>query len=217
MPLSVLIADDHQLVRRSLQLMVKEILGFNAIVEFAGDGRQVLEKLKRNSYDLLLTDLNMPDTDDISFISAALALRPELKILIITVKPDNVFAARFLKAGAMGYVNKSEPEEVIYDAIRLVSQGRRYVSRAQAEWLALSLTGKHRESPFDKLSPREFEVMLLLLKGHGIMEVGEALSIKASTASSFRSRIFEKLEVKNLMALSRLAQQYQIFVEPGSG
>lgn len=213
MLLSVLIADDHQLVRRSLQLIVKEILGFNTQVEFAVSGRQVLEKLKTNNYDLMLTDLGMPETDDINFITTVLALKPELKILVITVKPDKVFAARFFKAGVMGYVNKSEPEEVLYQAIRIISQGKPYVSRAQAESITLSMTGKHLDSPFDKLSPREFDVALLLLKGHGIMEIGQALSIRASTASSFRCRIFEKLEVKNLLALNHLAQQYQIPLE----
>jgi two-component system invasion response regulator UvrY len=210
---SILIADDHQVVRKGLQLVVKEVLGFSTNVEFAGNGMEVIKKLKATKFDMLLTDLNMPETDALGLITDALSVSPELKILVITVKPDKIFATRFFKAGVMGYVNKSEPDEVIADAIRVISSGKRYVSQAQVEMFTNTVINNVAESPFDKLSNREFEVTMLLLKGFGAIEVANALSISASTASTFRCRVFEKLEVKNLIELNHLAQQHQVLAD----
>lgn len=210
MPHSILIADDHQLVRKGLQMVVREVLGFNTEIEFAENGRQVLEKVREKSFDLLITDLNMPETDELGLVPDVLAIRPKLHILVVTMKPDKVFATRFLRAGALGYVNKTEPDQVLAEAIQAVSQGRRYITRSQSEIFSNALLGNAANTPFDKLSKREFEVALLLLKGYGALEVANALSISASTASSFRCRVFDKLEIKNLLELNHLAQMYQI-------
>ncbi|MGV3602679.1 MAG: response regulator [Dyadobacter fermentans] len=210
MPLSILIADDHQLVRKGLQMVVKEVLGFNVIVEFAENGREVIDKVTAQEFDLLITDLNMPDTNELALIPDILGIRPKLRILVVTMKPDKVFAARFFRAGALGYVNKTEADEVLAEAIYTVSQGRRYISRSQSEIFSDALIGNTANTPFDKLSKREFEVALLLLKGYGALEVAKSLSISASTASSFRCRVFDKLEIKNLLELNHLAKLYQI-------
>ncbi|QHV97578.1 response regulator [Spirosoma endbachense] len=213
MAMSILIADDHQLVRKGLQLVVKEVLGFNTQVQFAANGAQVIKKLRTTKFDMLLTDLNMPETDELGLIVDALSVSPELKILIITVKPDKVFATRFFRAGVMGYVNKSEPDEILSEAIRVISGGKRYVSQLQVEMFTNAVINNAVDSPFDKLSNREFEVTMLLLKGFGAMEVANALAISASTASTFRCRIFEKLEVKNIIELNQLAQQHQVLAD----
>ncbi|QIP12976.1 response regulator transcription factor [Spirosoma aureum] len=214
---SILIADDHQLVRKGLQLVIREVLGFNSHVEFAENGTQVLEKLKAKKFDLLLTDLSMPETDELGMITNALSTSPGLKILVITVKPDKVFATRFFKAGVMGYVNKSESDYVLSEAISVISQGRRYISHSQIELFTNALIKNALDSPFDKLSNREFEVTLMLLKGFGAIEIAKSLSISASTASTFRCRIFSKLEINNLLELNHLAQQYQIPVDFENG
>lgn len=210
MPLSILIADDHQLVRKGLQMVVKEVLGFSVTVEYAETGREVIDKVTAQEFDLLITDLNMPETNELALIPDILRIRPKLRILVVTMKPDKVFAARFFREGALGYVNKTEPDEVLAEAIHVVSQGRRYISRSQNEIFSNALIGNAANTPFDKLSKREFEVALLLLKGYGALEVANALSISASTASSFRCRVFDKLEIKNLLELNHLAQVYQI-------
>lgn len=210
MPHSILIADDHQLVRKGLQMVAKEVLGFNTAIEFAENGRQVIEKITEKEFDLLLTDLSMPETNELALIPDILRIRPKLKILVVTMKPDRVFATRFFRAGALGYVNKTEPDEVLAEAIHVVSQGRRYISKSQSEIFANALIGNVVNTPFDRLSKREFEVALLLLKGYGALEVANALSISASTASSFRCRVFDKLEIKNLLELNHLAQMYHI-------
>lgn len=207
---SVLIADDHQLVRKGLQMVVREVLGFHTHIDFAGTGKEVVEKLNNGEFTMLLTDLNMPDTDEFGIVSQARTLWPKLRIIVITVKPDRVFAARFFKEGVMAYVNKTESDAVLSEAIATVARGKRYISRAQAELFASALIENQADNPFDKLSRREFEVVLLLLKGYGAIEVANALSISPSTASSFRGRIFEKLSIKNLLELNHLAQLHQI-------
>lgn len=191
-------------------MVVKEVLGFHTHIEFAGTGKEVLEKLKTREFTLLLTDLNMPDTDEFGIVSQVRVLWPQLRIIIITVKPDRVFAARFFKEGVMAYVNKTESDEVMAEAIDSVARGKRYISKAQAELFASALIENRTDNPFDKLSRREFEVVLLLLRGYGAIEVANALSISPSTASSFRGRIFEKLAIKNVLELNHLAQQHHI-------
>jgi two-component system invasion response regulator UvrY len=147
MPLSILIADDHQLVRKGLQMVVKEVLGFSVIVEFAENGREVIGKITGQEFDLLITDLNMPETNELALIPDILRIRPKLKILVVTMKPDKVFAARFLREGAFGYVNKTEPDEVLAEAIHAVSQGRRYISRSQNEIFSNALVGNVANTP----------------------------------------------------------------------
>ncbi|KAA0992040.1 response regulator transcription factor [Dyadobacter aurulentus] len=110
---SVLIADDHQLVRKGPQLVVKEILGFNTAIEFAKNGSETIEKIKTLNFSMLLTDLNMPETDELGIITQVLKLDPKLRIIVITVRPDRFFAKRFFREGVMAYINKMESDRVL--------------------------------------------------------------------------------------------------------
>jgi len=190
--------------------MLKEVLGSDNEVEFASNGKEVLAKLKNNHFHMLITDLNMPETDSMEMVSAALKLSPDLKILIVTISPDAIFAPRYLRAGVNGYVSKEAPDETLREAIWTVGNGRRYMSGDQAKDFADSFLFGNEANPFDKLSKREFEVTLLLLKGYGAIEVANALFIGTSTASTYRSRIFEKLGIKSLIDLLRLAREFHI-------
>lgn len=206
--MNILIADDHDLVLKGLEVNVQAVLGSNCKISFARTGSQVLKKLEIKSYDILITDLNMPLTDGLEMISNALKLSNHLKILIVTVNEERTFAPRFLAAGVLGYVSKSQPDEVLKEAISKISQGKRFISENLAETFANSYKKNIPDNPFDQLSTREFEVTNLLLKGCGAIEIANALSINTSTASSYRGRVFGKLGIKTLVDLFQLARQF---------
>ena len=206
----ILIADDHHLVRKGLELTVKDIFGPNTNVNFATNYKEVIQKLTDNEFDMFLTDLNMPDTNGFQMVCEAIKLSPQTKILVITVNPEITFAYRYLRAGVHGFLNKSENDTILREAISTVGSGKVYLTANQIQQFVSSFLKSNRINPFDTLSIREFEVVILLLKGCGAIEVSKALSISTSTASSYRARAFEKLGVKNVMDLSRLALECDV-------
>ena len=208
--MKILIADDHDLVLKGMQVNVQEVLGSTCKISFATNGIEVIKKLEVNSYDMLITDLNMPLTDGLEMIANALRIDKNLKILVVTVNEESAFAPRFLSAGVFGYVNKNQPDEILKEAILRISQGKRFISDNLAETFANSYKKKLPDNPFDLLSTREFEVTNLLLKGFGAIEIANALSINTSTASSYRGRVFSKLGIKTLVDLIRLARQFRL-------
>lgn len=207
---TILIADDHHIVRKGVESLVTEVFGAGCALDFAKNGQEVFAKLLLRECEMLITDLNMPNTEGLDMVFTVLKLYPDIKILVFTVNPDNVFAALCLKAGVYGFVSKDEDSEVLRDAIYNIGMGKRYMTTSQALQFANSFINGASTNPFSGLSKRELEVTLLLLKGHGAIEVANTLSIGTSTASSYRGRIFEKLGIKNVMKLSRLARQFHI-------
>lgn len=207
---NILIADDHCLSRIALDLLVKDIFGNTCFVDFAANGKEVLEKLSSRQFNMLITDLNMPETDSIGMLIKALELVRDLKILVVSVYTESIYAPRCIKIGAYGYLCKNESDDEFRNAIRTVSAGKRYYSFRQSDLFINSFFGGVPDNPFHKLSPREFEVALLLLKGFGAIEVANSMGISPSTASSYRARIFTKLKVTNLMEFNHLSNRFGI-------
>ena len=207
---TTLIADNHHLIQKGLRIMLNEVLGSENDVEFASNGKEVLAKLSHTHFHMLITDLDMPETNSLEMVTSALKTCPDLKILVVTIAPDAIFAPRYLRAGIKGYVSKDASDEILREAIWTVSNGKRYMSSNQAKDFAESFLFGNKTNPFDKLSKREFEVLLLLLKGGGAIEVANALSIATSTASTYRARIFEKLGIKHFFDLLRLAGEFHV-------
>lgn len=210
---NILIADDHILVRTGLKILVHEILGANVHVNFASDGKEAMNRLTTQRYDIFITDVNMPETDGLELVASALVIHPELKILVVSVNSDEIFAQRFLKIGAFGYIQKGDCDNELKRAIYDISIGRRFITVNQAQQFTNAFLNGTPSNPFEKLSGREFEVALLLLKGHGVLEVSNTLAINISTASTYRGRVFEKLNIKNLVELTNLARRYQVVVD----
>ena len=213
MSFTVLIADDHFPVRYGLELLTRETLGMNTKIDFASDFNGVLEKIMEHSYDLLISDIMMPGMDSMSMMKQALLLKPALKILFVSVHPKEIFALRYMNAGAYGYVSKADSDEELKKAIRHIYLGKRYYPEGLKENGQMMIKGKKVNSLFDLLSQREFAVMMLLLEGKGIIEIANALSLSPSTASTYRGRIFEKLKVKSLIDLSKLAREHNFVLD----
>ncbi|SEA53795.1 DNA-binding response regulator, NarL/FixJ family, contains REC and HTH domains [Arachidicoccus rhizosphaerae] len=213
MSFTVLIADDHFPVRFGLELLTKETLGTNTKIDFAIDFNAVLEKINEQSYDLLISDIMMPGMDCMSMMTEALRLRPGLKILFVSVNPKEIFALRYMNAGAYGYVCKTDSDEELKKAIRNIYLGKRYYPEGIMDGKTMLVKGKKVNSLFDLLSQREFAVMMQLLEGKGIIEIANTLSLNPSTASTYRGRIFEKLKVRSLIELSNLAREHNFSLD----
>lgn len=213
MSFTVLIADDHFPVRYGLELLTKETLGMSTKTEFANDFNGVLEKIKARSFDLLISDIMMPGMDCMSMMNEALGIQPDLKILFVSVNPKEIFALRYMNAGAYGYVSKSDSDEELKKAIRHIYLGKRYFPEGVLENRTMMAKGKKVNSLFDLLSQREFAVMLLLLEGKGIIEIANILTLSPSTASTYRGRVFDKLKVRSLIELSNLAREHKFVMD----
>jgi DNA-binding NarL/FixJ family response regulator len=205
----IMIADDHFPVRVGVELIVREVAGQDCNISFAENGNDLLSKIVEKKYDLLITDLNMPLVSGANLINQALLLQSDLKIIILTVNENPALARQFIKAGAYAFISKSSFEKDLKNAISFAHHNKKYITENQKEqFLDSILTGKDDKNPFLTLSYREREIATLLLKGMGMLEVGLALAIKATTASTIKGRLFKKLDIKNVIELYDLAQKF---------
>ena len=202
--ISILIADDHAIIRRGLREILTDELGALSWGE-AENAQGALEQVRKRNWDLLILDIEMPGRSGIDVLGDLRALRPKLPILVLSVHPEERFAKRALKAGAAGYVNKEEAPAEVVRAVRKVLAGGRYVSPAFAERLAMDLAVE-TDKPIDELlSDREFEVLHLIASGKTVSQIAEQLSLSVKTISTYRARILEKMGMKTNAELTHYA------------
>lgn len=206
----ILIVDDHSIVRTGIKMLLEGQPDVSA--DEADDGRAALKRIKERRYDLILLDINMPGIDCSQLINAILSFNPDLNILIFSMNEEELFARHYLKLGVKGFLSKRSSQDEILYAIKQVLGGKRYISRELAEMLGDQMNGSKHENPFRTLSQRELTVVGYLLKGNKISEIGELMKLHASTISTYRNRIFEKLNIKSLIDLTELARIHQFSV-----
>ena len=206
---SILIADDHAIVRHGLRLMIRNI-DSAIFVDEALDGKTIIAKLKSEVFDLLILDINMPHTESFSLSGYLLKEFPSLQILIFTLNTELIFAMRFLKLGVHGYLLKESGEEEIKDAIRVLMAGKIYVSSSLLNAISAELINSHSQNPFERLTDREFELALQILRGYSVAEIAETLHLNRSTVGTHRSRVMKKLGITNTIELINMAKKYNI-------
>jgi two-component system, NarL family, invasion response regulator UvrY len=196
----VLITDDHPIVRRGL----KQIVAVEAdmSVSEAGTGAEALALIDSEEFHLVLLDLTMPGLSGLEVLSRIRVRRPQLPVLVLSGHAEAEFAVRIIKAGASGYLNKHLAPEELITAIRRVMTGRKYIGPAVAELIADSL-GKDDAPPQASLSDREFQVMLLIAAGKTVSEIAQDLALSVKTVSTYRTRILDKMHLKNNAELMR--------------
>jgi DNA-binding NarL/FixJ family response regulator len=201
----VLIADDHSIVRDGL----KRILAATPDLQVAGEaasGDEALAAVKANDYDVVMLDMSMPGLSGIDLVKRLKLERPKLKILVLSMHGERQYAARALKAGAAGYLNKDSPAEALLGALRKVAAGGVHIGEAAAA--SLLQTGE--KPAHEALSDREFEVMRLLVEGLGPTEIGERLHLSVKTVSTHKTRILEKLGLNSTAELVRYALEHRL-------
>lgn len=204
-----LLIDDHAIVRSGIKFWLSSEY-HPAEIDEAENGREAMEKIDNNEYDLLLLDIHMPDTNSFDLLKYILANRPGAKVLIFSMNSENMYAKRFLKAGAAGFVSKDAPIEEFKKAVNLTLSNKKYYSDKFIDTIMNAKTGEENANPFLKLSDREFEIMSLLLEGKSVSDISQLLNIHNSTTGTYKSRIFEKLNIENIFQLNKLAVIYEI-------
>lgn len=202
-----LLVDDHEIVRNGLRLVLKEFYP-TCRVDEAGDERSAMSYLADLQYDLVILDIHLPASDSIRITEFIRRTAKDTRILVYSMGQESIYARRFLKAGAAGFVSKNSNLNELRKAIETVLGGRSYLSAEVLEQLADDLGQSRRENPFESLSSREFEVATLLMNDHSITQTAEIMGIGVSTAATHKARLFEKLHVRTIAELVKLADLY---------
>lgn len=212
--INILLVDDHKIVRSGIHYIIDATPGLRVVAE-AANGEDAVKFAKEHQPDVILMDLQMPGIGGLEATRKIVRQNPKIKILVLTVCDDDVFSVRLLKSGALGYLTKGCEAEELLKAIKEVANGQRYLSPELAQQLALKrFDGDEEASPFEELSGRELQVMLMITKGQKVLEIAEKLHLSTKTINTYRYRLFTKLGVKNDVELTHLAMRYDL-VEKG--
>ncbi len=202
----IIIADDHPIVRAGLKQIVADSPDMEVIDE-AGNGHELLDKVSRQHFDLVILDISMPGMDGLEALKRLKQEHPGLRVLVLTLHPEARYAVRSLRAGADGYLTKANAADELIKAIRKICRGRKYISATLAEKLVYELDSDSSKLPHETLSDREFQVMQLLASGKTVKEIADDLALSVKTISTYRSRILEKMRLKNNAQLMLYAIQ----------
>jgi DNA-binding NarL/FixJ family response regulator len=202
----VLIADDHTLFREGL----KKIIAGTSDIAVAGEasnGNDVLARLKKDSFDVLVLDISMPGKDGLEVLKEVRTKYQRLPVLMLSMFPEEQYATRVLKAGASGYLTKESAPDVLITAVRKAARGERYVSPTLAERLVSGLADDLKKLPHERLSDREYQIMRLIASGKRMKEIAHQLSLGPTTISTYRARILEKMGMASNAELTLYASQ----------
>lgn len=202
--LSILIADDHYLIRKGLRDLLEERLPTFRVDE-AEDGPRTLELARERRYDVIVLDISMPGKDGLDLIRDLKDLDPETHILILSIQPEEQYALRAFRLGASGCLNKAGDPAELVEAVKTVVAGRRYLSARSQELLLEGVAGSGTELPHERLSDREYQVFRLLASGKTTTEVSELLALSVKTVSTYRTRVLEKMGLENNAQLTHYA------------
>ena len=205
----VLICDDHLIVRQGIKQVLAEAEDVSVVGE-AANGPDAIQQARAGGVDVVLLDIAMPQRDGLDILKALKSEFPKLPVLMLSTYPDRQYAVRSLKLGAAGYLNKSADSEQMIDAVRSVARGRLFITPSVAELLAGAVGAGGRPLDDDKplherLSHREHQVFQLLAAGRSVGEIAEQLVLSPNTVSTYRTRVLEKIGVRNDVELALFA------------
>jgi two-component system invasion response regulator UvrY len=205
----IFIADDHAVVREGLKHILSEMPDVLVAGE-AGNGQEVLEKVGRKDYDLILLDIAMPGRDGLEILKDLKLQKPKLPVLILSMFPEEQYALRALKSGASGYLTKDSIPDELIKAVRKVLKGGKYVSSSFSEKLLFSFDNDAEKPIHETLSDREYQVMRMIASGKTLKEIADELALSVKTVSTYRSRILEKTGMKNNAELTHYAIKHHL-------
>lgn len=192
----ILIADDHTVVRKGLrQILAKEFT--DAEIEDVPDAEELIKKLLRGKWDVVISDLSMPGKSGLDALQYIRQQYPGLPVLILSIHPEEQYAIRVLKAGAAGYLSKDTAPEELVNAVKRVLMGKKYITVTMAEKIADAFNRSSDKKPHELLSDREFEVFKMIAAGKAVSEIADLLSLSVTTVSTYRARIMAKMNMKS--------------------
>jgi two-component system, NarL family, invasion response regulator UvrY len=203
-----LLIDDHKIIREGLKQIL--LIHFpSATFDEGASAEDVVKNISASDYDLVICDLSMPGRSGLDVLKQVKETKPKLPVLILSMQPDEHYAVRAIKAGAWGYVNKSDGAEVLIPAVHRILQGRKFIPDDLAQRLAdnLTVSDTSEDRLHENLSSREFDIFKLLVEGKSISEISQQLSLGMSTVSTHRARILTKMNMKSNAELVKYAIQ----------
>ena len=192
----VIVCDDHALIRRGIRDTLSDAPDIEVVGE-AGDYGELRSLLRKDSCDVLVLDLNMPGRSGLDVLHVLKDEGSTVKVLLVSMYPEDQYAIRALKAGAFGYVNKGGDPHVLVQAVRTVAQGRKYVTPEIAQMLVESLTTPEAVNAHEKLSDRELQTLVMIASGKRLADIASELTLSPKTVSVYRARVLEKLGLTN--------------------
>lgn len=199
--LRIIIADDHQVIREGVKRIINNEIDLEIIAEVE-TGEALLNEIRSDKFDIVILDVGLPGRSGIEILEYLRKFEPKLPVLIFTMQPEERIAIRAIKAGANAFISKEAPAEELLKAIRTISTGKKYITPSIAEKLAETISDDFNQTPHQKLSNREFEVMCLIARGKSIKDIAEAKSISVNTVNTYRTRILAKMDFNNNMELA---------------
>lgn len=206
--INVLLVDDHELVRTGIKHIVNDVRGMKVVGE-VDSGEAAFQFCRSNEPDVVLMDMNMPGMGGLEATKKILRYCPDIKIIVLTVHTEDPFPSKVMQIGAHGFLTKMTCPEEMIQAIRVVNVGQRFIAPEIAQQIALNqFNGVDEERPFDALSERELQIMLMITKGEKVQDIADQLNLSSKTINSYRYRMFDKLNINNDVELTHLAIRY---------
>lgn len=213
--ITILIVDDHELVRAGIRSLLASVNGIKVIGDVAS-GEEAIKWVREKRPKVVLMDVRMPGIGGLEATRKLLRVDQDLKIIALTACAEEPFPSKLLQAGAMGYLTKGSGVEEMVRAIQSVFHGRRYMTPEVAQQLALKHLSDEKESPFEILSAREMQVMLMITAGQTVQAIADKLCLSPKTVNSYRYRLFDKLKVGTDVELTHLALRHGL-LDAGDG
>lgn len=205
----IIIADDHSIVRRGIKEIISDT-SYMIITGEAKSGEELLVLLSNNECDIAVMDLSMPGKNGLEVLSEINKLFPALKVLILSVHPEEKYGLEVLRSGADGYLTKESAAEELLNAINKIMNGGKYISMNLSEKIVEDINKKRNGSLHTLLSEREYEVFNMIAKGKSVSDISEELSLSIHTISTYRARIMEKMNLKNNADLTYYAIKHNL-------
>jgi len=207
-----MLADDHELVRSGIKRILEDVHGIDVIAE-AANGEQAVKLVRKEKPDVVLMDVKMPGIGGLEATRKIIKSSPDTRVVAVTVYDNDPFPLRLLEAGAIGYLTKGCDVNEIINAIKSVHMGKRYLSPEIAQKLALTFLPGGHPSPFEALSQREMQVLMMLTQGKSIRDISGYLCLSPKTVSTYRYRLHDKLGVGNDVEMTHMAIRFGIIEE----
>lgn len=192
----VVLCDDHAVLRRGIRDTLQEATDIRVTAE-AGSYAELREALRTATCEVLLLDINMPGRNGLEVLASVRETDPDIKVIMVSMYPEDQYALRSLKAGAQGYANKAGDPVQLIDAVRMVMQGRKYLTPEVAQMLADSVAQPQNDVLHDTLSEREMQTLQKIATGRRLTDIAEELMLSPKTVSVYRARVLEKLQLAN--------------------
>ena len=207
----IMITDDHAIVRHGLARILERNQDIKIVAE-CENGIEALNWLRKNDCDIALIDISMPGMNGIDLLKQLREEKPKLPVLIISIYPEDQYAVRLIKAGASGYLTKGCAPAIVLEAVSQIASGKKFISQAVAEMLANEFGAGEGKLPHEVLSDREYQIFLMLASAKTVSEIADALALSAKTISTYRTRILEKMHLRNNAELMHYAIERQLTI-----